>query len=496
MEEGEGRKFFDVAMRVTPTKPIFAIKIGRTAAGGQAAKSHTGALAGEDAVFDAAFRQAGIIRAMDIEELYDYIKAYMNQPLPKGNRVGMLVGSGGLGSAAVDECVDQGLVVPPLEPSNQESLKTVLPPFASVINPVDFTGSGAATLFTNIDILKAVFNDPNTDSWFFGFTGATVAGLNEIIETFKPMIDSIDSKEIMGEINKTCVGCIGENDRLIRPFIEKMFGPLFFPTPERAMRALGALYRYRQIIKERILDEKPPETKGDIGLCQRIVESALVNNRTELTEIESKQILSAYKIPVTETFLARTKEDAVKYAERIGYPVVLKIISPDILHKSDAGGVMLSLANRKEVIDAFNQILDNTRRFNPKASISGISIQKMTPQSIEVMIGVKNDPQFGSSIMFAIGGVLVELMKDFSLRLAPIGEKDAKEMLGELKAHRLLEGYRQYKPVDKKSLVDILLKVSALAHQNPSIKEIDLNPVFAYQDGAIAVDARIILKGK
>jgi acyl-CoA synthetase (NDP forming) len=495
-EEGEGRKFFEVAHEVTKEKPIFAIKIGRTVAGGRAAKSHTGALAGEDAVFDAAFKQAGIIRAMNIEELYDYIKAYMSQPLPKGNRVGMLVGSGGLGSAAVDECVERGLLVPPLEEKNQQSLRSILPPFAAVTNPVDFTASGAPTLFTNMDILKDVFKDPNTDSWFFGFTGTAVAGLDEIIETFKPMIDSIDSKEIMGDVNKPCVGCIGENDRLIRPFIEKMFGPLFFPTPERAIRALGVLHRFRQILDERASVKKSLEFKGNESICRKVIDSARKSNRIELTEVESKQILSAYQIPVTATFLARNKEEAVRYAEQIGYPVVLKITSPDIIHKSDAGGVKLNLNNRKEVTEAFDEILGNTRKFNAKASILGISVQKMTPQGVEVMVGMKEDAQFGPVVMFAIGGIFVELFKDFSLRLIPLDAEEAKKMMGELKMHSLLEGYRQYKPVDKDSVVDIIIKVSALARQNLSIKEIDLNPIFLYPKGAITVDARIVLKNE
>jgi acetyl-CoA synthetase (ADP-forming) len=191
--------------------------------------------------------------------------------------------------------------------------------------------------------------------------------------------------------------------------------------------------------------------------------------------------------------LASNREDAAKYADEIGYPVVLKIVSPDIIHKSDAGGVKLNLLNKSEVITGFDQIVKNAKKYKANASISGVSVQKMVSQGIEVIVGIKDDPQFGKVIMFGLGGLLTELLKDFSLRLVPISQREAEKMISEIRAHQLLEGYRNYRPSDKESLISILMKVSALVQQNPSIKEMDLNPVLSYPDGAVAIDARIIL---
>lgn len=213
-----------------------------------------------------------------------------------------------------------------------------------------------------------------------------------------------------------------------------------------------------------------------------------------MTEVESKQILSAYQIPTSDTYLASNREEATKYADETGYPVVLKMVSPDIIHKSDAGGVKLNLLNKNEVITAYDQILQNAKKHKANASISGVSVQKMVSQGIELIVGIKDDSQFGKVIMFGLGGILTELLKDFSLRLVPIGQREAEKMISEIRVHQLLEGYRNYRPVHEESLISILMKVSALVQQNPSIKEMDLNPVLSYPDGAVAVDARIILK--
>jgi acyl-CoA synthetase (NDP forming) len=490
----KGREFFEIAKRITQKKPIFAIKIGRTSAGGAAAKSHTGAMAGEDEIFDAAFKQAGIIRAYDVEELFDYVKAYLAQPLPKGNRVGLLVGSGGLGAAAVDKAVELGLRVPTISEENKQRLKEILPEFASYKNPIDFTASGSIGLFTNIDVLKQVFADPNIDSWFFGFTGSGISGIDEILGNFGPMLDQVDASVVMEGVNVPRVGSMDEDDKLIRPLLQKMFGVTLYSTPERAIRALAGLVKYRQFLEEGRRAQKPIKLKADTSAVRKIVEKALDERRADLTEVESKQILSAYQIPTTDAYLAKNREEAAKCADKIGYPVVLKIVSPDIIHKSDAAGVKLNLLNRNEVVTAFDQIIQNARKYKAKASILGVSVQKMVSQGIEVIVGIKDDPQFGPVIMFGLGGILTELLKDFSLRLVPISWWEAEKMVSEIRAHQLLEGYRNYRPVDKESLISILMSVSALVEQNPSIKEMDLNPVLSYPDGAVAVDARIILK--
>jgi acetyltransferase len=490
----KGREFYEIAKKVTQKKPIFAIKIGRTNAGGIAAKSHTGAMAGEDEIFDAAFKQSGVIRAYDVEELFDQVKAYLAQPLPRGNRVGMLVGSGGLGAAAVDKAYELGLQVPPITEESKSRLREILPEFASFMNPIDFTASGAIGLFTNTDVLKQVFADPNVDSWFFGFTGSGISGIDEIIGNFGPMLDQVDSSVVMEGVKVPRVGSMDEDDKLIRPLLQKMFGVTLYSTPERAIRALSALVRYSEHLRQSKTIEKPIKLKADSRTCKKIIENALTEGITDLTEIESKEILSAYQIPTAVAYLAKNKEEAAKYAEKIGYPVALKIVSPDIIHKSDAGGVKLNLQNKKEVMEAFNKIIQNAKNYKSSASISGVSVQMMARPGIEVIIGTKEDLQFGPVLVFGLGGILTELLRDFSLRLLPVGPSEAEKMIGEIRAHQLLEGYRQYKPIDKNALSSMLTKVSTLVQQNPAIKEMDLNPVLCYPDGVFTVDARIILK--
>jgi len=492
----KGREFFDVAKKVTQKKPIFAIKIGRSDVGRTAAQSHTGALAGEEEVYNAAFKQAGIIRASDIEELFDYLRAYLTQPLPKGNRVGILVGSGGVGVAAADACAEVGLQVPMLSQKNQDILRSILPEFASVRNPVDFTGSGAQQLFGNWGDVREIFTDPTIDSWFFSFPGAGFSGIQDIVKSYEPImagLQGLSRAEIFGRDDAPFVAAGNEKDEIIKPLLEKLLGLLYYPTPERAIRSIAVLHNYKQFLEEVKFDEKPLMVKKDLPLVDALVSKSRLEHRRILTEIESKQLLSAFQIPTTKVLLALTQQEAVTLAKQVGFPVVLKIVSPDITHKTDAGGVYLHLENEQQVIDAYQQIIENAKRFNPKASVHGVAVQKMVSQGTEVIIGIMRDPQFGPVILFGVGGILVELFKDVSLRLVPINTRDAERMIEEVKLHRLFDGHRSFKAIDKGALVSLLMKVSALAKQVPSIEEMDLNPVFLYPDGAMVVDARIIL---
>ncbi|GAB4307695.1 MAG: acetate--CoA ligase [Promethearchaeota archaeon] len=491
----EGRKFFEVARQTTPDKPIFAIKVGRTEVGGRAAASHTGALAGEDRVYDAAFKQAGVIRAYDVEELFDYVKAYTTQKVPKGKRVGMLVGSGGLGCAAVDKCVELGLEVPQLDGKNQEAMREILPGFASVANPVDFTGSGAMHMFMNVDVLERMFRTAGMDAWFFGFTGTGISGLDDIIHSFQPLIDSMDADEVVGGLDVSLVGCIGEGDRFIRPLLEKMFGATFFPTPERAIRALHALYRYGRVRESGAAVEVPPEFDDvDLGAFEALLAVARSEGRDVLTEVESKRLVAAFGIPVVETKLAASADGAVGAASQIGYPVALKVSSPDVAHKSDVGGVALGLKTPEEVREAFDQVVGSVDSRVPGARIEGVAVQAMAGPGVEVIVGTKVDPQFGPTVLFGVGGVLVEVLGDVALRLAPISRRDAREMVDEIKGAKLLDGFRGVEPVDKGAVLDVLLRASSLAVRLPQVKEVDLNPVVVMGHGALVVDARVVLQ--
>jgi len=493
----KGREFFDIAKKITRKKPIFAIKIGRSKVGGVAAQSHTGAIAGEEEVYDAAFKQAGIIRAYDIEELFDYLRAYLTQPLPKGNRVGILVGSGGVGVAAADKCAELGLEVKPLDAKNQKILKSILPDFASYKNPVDFTGSGAESLFANWAEVREIFSDPNIDSWFLSFPGSGFSGIKEIVKSYEPLMQSLEGltkEEIFGRSDAPFLAAGNLKDDTIKPLLEKLLKLLYYPTPERAIRTIASLNKYREFLDEKESLYEEIKFKVDKKTGQKIIDNALSENRIILTEIESKQLLSLYEIPTSVTQLAKNKEEAVKYSKKIGFPITLKIVSPDIIHKSDAECVKLKLKDEKQIISAFDEIISNAHSYNSKANIFGVSVQHMETQGLEVIIGMKKDLQFGPIIVFGLGGILVELIKDVSMRLIPITNIDAKKMIDEIKFHKLLEGYRQYKPVNKNALIKILSKVSDIAQNHPKIKEMDLNPVFSYPDNALVVDARIILE--
>jgi len=448
----KGREFFDIAKKITRKKPIFAIKIGRSKVGGIAAQSHTGAIAGEEEVYDAAFKQAGIIRAYDIEELFDYLRAYITQPLPKGNKVGILVGSGGVGVAAADKCAELGLEVPSFNVKNQEILKSILPEFASYKNPVDFTGSGAESLFANWADVREIFSDSNIDSWFFSFPGSGFSKIKEIVKSYEPLIQSLEGltkEEIFGRGDAPFLAAGNLKDETIKPLLEKLLKLLFYPTPERAIRTLASLNKYREFLDEKESYKEEIKFKIDTKIGEKIIDNALNENRTILTEIESKQLLSLYEIPTTISYLAKNKEEVVKYSKKIGYPVTLKIVSPDIIHKSDVECVKIDLKDEKQIILAFDEIINNAKNFNSRASIFGVSVQQMEKQGVEIIIGMKKDLQFGPIIIFGLGGIFVELIKDVSMRLIPINNFDAKKMIDEIKFHKLLEGYRQYKPVDK-----------------------------------------------
>ena len=344
----KGREFFEIAKKITRKKPIFAIKIGRSKVGGIAAQSHTGAIAGEEEVYDAAFKQAGIIRAYDIEELFDYLRAYITQPLPKGKRVGILVGSGGVGVAAADKCAELGLEVPPLDAKNQEILKSILPEFASYKNPVDFTGSGAEKLFGNWADVREIFSDSNIDSWFLSFPGSGFSAIKDIVKSYEPIMQALEGltkEEIFGRADAPFLASGNLKDDTIKPLLEKLLKLLYYPTPERAIRTIASLNKYREFLDEKESFIKEIKFKIDKKTGQKIIDDALNENRIILTEIESKQLLSLYDIPTVISYIAKNKEEALKYSKKIGYPVTLKIVSPDIIHKSDAECVKLDLKN-------------------------------------------------------------------------------------------------------------------------------------------------------
>ncbi|MBU0494162.1 MAG: acetate--CoA ligase [Chloroflexi bacterium] len=480
----DGELFLKTARRVTHQKPIIAIKSGTTSAGSKAVSSHTGSLAGSEQAYETAFRQCGVIRANSVQELFDLSVAFVNQPPLQGNRVVIVTNAGGPGIMATDALEVAGLQLASLARETVDTLREYLPPAANFYNPVDVLGDSLADRYGQA--LDTVLQDANVD-------GAVV------ILTPQAMTQIVETARVIGQIAPRCgkpvVSCFMGQERVSEayPTLREAHIPNY-GFPEHAINALGALYQYQEW-----LSRPEPEIlrfKVDPERAHRAIETARDDHRLTLGEMEAREVIAAYGIPVPNSRLAESSDQAVQLANEIGYPVVMKIISPDILHKSDVGGVKVGMINAAEVRDAFDLIMYRARRFMPDADIWGISVQQMVPQGKELIIGVNRDPQFGPLIMFGMGGIYVEVLKDVTFRLAPLSRLDADEMIREIRTYRLLRGVRGEPPVDFKSIIEVLLRVSQLVTDFPEIVELDINPLMALEDRAMAVDMRMVVEAR
>jgi acyl-CoA synthetase (NDP forming) len=492
---GNPKRFVELGRRVTRTKPICVVKSGRTGAGERAAASHTGALAGTELATDAIIRQAGAIRAETIEELFDLAMALSNQPLPAGNRVAIVTNAGGPGIMIADACEQNGLVVTPLTPETEAELRTGLPEEASVRNPVDMIASARAESYEFA--LDHVLSDPNVDAAFAAFVPPLGIQTRDVAEAIvrvnakhpaKPMLAVLMGREGLP------AGLEELHDAQVPAYI----------FPESAARALSAMWRYAQA-------RSRPEGKVvsfavDDDAVATIIDATLARNETKVSEPDAIRILEAYGIPVVPWRYVPKKPDAdctaavTAAARELGFPVVLKAVSPDITHKSDVGAVALDLADGAAVAGAIRTMLSRIKEHPPvgpaarRPAVEGFVIQKLAPPGREVIIGLNRMPRVGAMIMFGLGGVYVEVMRDVVLRLAPLMDQDAHQMIHEVRMVRLLEGIRGEPPRDLAALEDVLLRVSQLAEHHPRLAEMDINPLFALEQGAVAVDARVELQ--
>jgi acetyltransferase len=478
----DGAAFLAAAARASARKPVIIIKAGGTAAGARAASSHTGALAGSDATFEAAFKQAGVIRVSSMEDLFFIAGAFASQPLPKGPNLGVVTNSGGPGILAADACERQGLVMAALHGDTVDELKSFLPPYASVYNPVDIIGDGGASRYARA--MAVVAADPAVNALLVILTPTPKV---EIEQTAQAVI------ECARDAGKPVMCCfIGETrvaaarDRL------RAAGIPCFDFPDQAITALAAMYRYA------LHRAAPPPVdvcyRRDVHRAAKVIEAAMDRGQSELVEFEVQDILRAYELPTPQTILARSSKEAAKAAAKIGYPVVLKIASPHISHKTDVGGVIVGLRDAAAVGEAFLTITSRARQARREAHLLGCLVQKMAPTGAkEVIVGFTRDPQFGALVMFGLGGVYVEVLRDISFRLAPLTLADAQEMVREIRSFPLLRGVRGEPPVDLKAIEDILLTVSQMAVDFPRIAEADFNPVLVGPEGALVADARLSL---
>ncbi|HEX2869194.1 MAG TPA: acetate--CoA ligase family protein [Ignavibacteriales bacterium] len=465
-------------------KPILVLKAGRTPEGASAAASHTGALAGSDEVCDAAFRQAGIIRCDDIEQMFNYAIAFAYQPLPMGNRIAIITNAGGPGVLTTDMAIKTGLKLAEFSEETTRILKQNLPPAANIKNPVDVIGDARAERY-NI-ALKAALKDSNVD-------GAMVILTPQSMTDIKAIAHEISG--IAGESGKPVLtSFMGASDVAVGIDVLQRSSIPHYQLPENMCRSYACTYHFTCQLEKRH-SQAVHFTDVDTEGARCLLSEALETGRHYLTEEEALEVLEAYRMPVLPRAVASSCTEALYVAGDIGYPVVMKIVSDYIVHKSDMGGVVLNIQNREEAEEAYKKIMRRAEVSLPKGVIQGILVEKMVTDGEEVILGLKRDPLFGPVIMFGLGGIYVEVFKDVSFRIAPVWKDSVSEMISEIKSYPVLKGIRGKCPRDIESIELCIERLSQLAMDCPEIKELDINPLIVEEKGkgSFIADARIIV---
>ncbi|MDO9288451.1 MAG: acetate--CoA ligase family protein [Thermodesulfovibrionales bacterium] len=480
----DGRRFLDIAKKATKTKPVILLKSGGTEAGARAASSHTGALAGSENAFNAAFKQTGVIRAQGIQDLFDTALAFSGQKLPQGDRLLIITNAGGPGIIAADTAEKLGLKLPQMTKNTIESIIKLLPPNASLYNPVDIIGDATSERYAVV--LDKAIHDPNVDGIIVILTPQAMVDVENTAEivintskkTDRPIITSF-----MGEMRVR-----GSVEKLKANFIPN------FSYPETAVNAFKKLSDYNSW--RNLEEEKTQAYPSNRDIIKTRINDLLQAGRFQAGEDDAMALLSEYGFIFPQRALAKTSKESSDMALRIGFPVVMKISSPDILHKTDVGGVKLKINSKKEAEDAFIEITSNAKRLMPDAFINGVMIYEMIKSGKEVILGVTFDRTFGHMIMFGLGGIYVEVLKDVSFRIAPVSRREASTMVSEIKTNALLKGARGEKPVDIDSIIDGISRLSGFVTDFPIVRELDINPLVVMEKGAVALDARIIFERK
>jgi acetate---CoA ligase (ADP-forming) len=478
-----GQDFMRVSERVSKNKPIVILKAGRTAAGAKAASSHTGSLAGADSAYNSAFERTGVIRAESIEHLFDVATAFAYQPLPRGDKIAVVTNAGGPGIMMSDALEMAGLSMTRFDDKTREKLKAILPAAGSFQNPVDVLGDANGDIYGKT--IEVLLESDSVDSLI-------------VILTPQKMTDDVATANAMVEASrrhrKPIFACFMGSDIIAKGVeILRLNKVPCYSIPERAAKAMREMVAYSRYksrplrVVERFAVNKIPVMK--------IFRAFTSRGQYEIGENDAKTILEAYNFNVPPGSLAKTVDEAVRFANEVGFPVAMKISSPDILHKSDCGGVKIGLSTPQAVEDAFELMMLRVKRKKPGAELRGVLIEKMIVGGKETILGMKKDPQFGPVLMFGLGGIFVEVMRDVTFGLAPITEEECLKMLETTRSYRLLTGARGEKAVDISAIVLNMQRLSQLVMDFPEISEIDINPLKAgyHGDGAFVVDARIIL---
>jgi acetyltransferase len=480
----DGQSFMEVARKTARIKPVIITKAGGTAAGAKAASSHTGSLAGSEKSIGAAFKQSGIIRAQTVSELFDYALAFACQPVPRGTRLAILTNSGGPGIMAADAIERNGLRLASFTRETQDKLRSFLPSIASVYNPVDIIGDARAERYDQS--LKLLLKDPQVDGVLVILTPTAIIDVDETAnivaerssKSKKPVLASF-----MGGVSVKQGIKILQSHKIPN-----------YSYPEEAIKVFRIMSDYYQWL------HTPQPSYRRFKSRKQAVKAFFKKTREKqlftLGEQVARDIIADYGFKTPQSSLVMTSEEALAAARKIGYPVVMKIVSPDILHKTDVGGVRVGIENDQQAEEAFFDITAQSQQYHPQAAILGVSVQEMVKGGKEVILGMSKDVQFGPLIMFGLGGIYVEVLKDVSFRIAPLSVEDADQMIREINAYPLLRGARGEKPTDIAALRECLLRLSQLVTDNPEILELDINPLIvkAEGEGAVAADARIILE--
>jgi acetyltransferase len=475
----DGRKFMQVAAEVSRQKPILALKTGRTEAGAKAASSHSGSLVGEDAVYTAAFKKAGVIRVKNDEELYDLSRTFATYPPLKSNRVAIITPAGGPSILAVDACAKANLKMAKLSPQTIARLKPFFPPWMEVSNPIDIWAAGMSRGYPQV--LREALAATLEDQWIDAVCVITFAF------PFSSNLLEIICELSTGSKKPVVVWLYGPSKWEQKRLFEKK-GVLTFSSLDGAIGALGKLYHYWTFINNRPI----PEYKTFPAHREEVLH-LFASRRGMLPTLETYRILKAYNIPVVRSGLAQNLEEALNFASMLGYPVVMKIVSPDIIHKTDAGGVKINLSGPDALRQAYLEMFTEVRKKAHKARIEGVFLQPYIKGGLEVIIGGKQDACFGAVVIYGSGGIFTEVTRDFSLQVAPLSISDALNMVQKTKSFALFKGVRGQKPLDLEAVIETLLKVSQIMNDFPQIEEMDLNPVIVREKGVSVVDARIVL---
>jgi acetyl coenzyme A synthetase (ADP forming)-like protein len=477
---GNPRNFTRLARTVTRNKPVLVVKAGRSRAGARAALSHTGALAGLDVATDALLAQCGVIRVETVEELFDLAMAFSRLPVPRGERVAIVTNAGGPGIIIADACEAAGLAVAELAPATRAALARSLPEEAGVANPVDMIASATAASYRTA--LELVLADPNVDA---------------VIASFVPVL-GIRQLDVAGAIVEV------RRAHPEKPLLAVLLGQEGLPQgraelgeagvpayifPESAARALAAMVRHRRWL------ERPAGTvrrfEVDRTRARGIIEGAARAGAEWLPQADALALLECYGIPTVERRLARSAEEAVEAARAIGSPVVLKVLSPDIVHKTEVGGILLDLQGEEEVRRGYARVLDRVRAAAPGARLDGVLVERQLGGGKELVVGMTLDPSFGAVLMFGLGGIYVEALHDVAFRVEPVTDVDAREMIRSIRGFRLLEGVRGEEAVDLEAVAEVIEHVSQLVGEHHEVLELDVNPLVADARGVVAVDARV-----